>query len=331
MRWPFSTLCDHRRRGQVLADVLAGAWRATPPAVQLTPNDLAAIVLLLRDSGCAGLGWWRLQRTPVGQNPALHELAETFRRQALRAALLERHLVQVVSVLRRAGIEPLASGGWAAARLYAVAGQRPFDHLTLAVPPGQLAAAAAALRALGQGSDWVRLCASAPELGDRSWSALLLRCRVIWCEGTAIRTLGPEDQLRQRCLQLLRCGARQPRALCDVAAAAERVGPDFDWECCLAGDPGTAEWVLSAVGLARRLLGAEVAMPPRQAGNAPAWLIDAVLRQWGTASAAPAVGCRWPNPIEAALRLGRRPTGLLPHVLFQFADYLTRVARRPVF
>jgi hypothetical protein len=156
-----------------------------------------------------------------------------------------------------------------------------------------------------------------------------------------VRVLGAEDHLALLCLHMLGHGAWRPVWLCDIAAAVESVSSDFDWARCFPKDARRSHWVACALGLARKLLGADVservAVPP------PRWLVTAVLRQWArdehymsTPSMAfvwrhprllaKAVRLRWPNAVQATVELGG-PFNDLPRLPFQLGDCVWRVVR----
>jgi hypothetical protein len=112
----------------------------------------------------------------------------------------------------------------------------------------------------------------------------------------------------------------RPIWLCDVALLSELVTDDFDWSYCLAGRQRNTERLVRSIALAQQLLGARPRHCPWPEADVPNWLADSVLRRWGTV---PIVGPgpsillalgrpdtlpselerRWPDPLEATLRL----------------------------
>jgi hypothetical protein len=112
----------------------------------------------------------------------------------------------------------------------------------------------------------------------------------------SVRVLSDEDHLRLLSLHLLRSGARRPPWLCDVALLLESLNVSarekkFDWDACLGHGLDrnvnrNLNWLATTIGLAHRLLGANVGeientTLAKQAGSLPRWLVPAVLRQWG--------------------------------------------------
>src|SRR5205823_9972858 len=96
-----------------------------------------------------------------------------YRLYALYAAINERAIAQLFTLLRSSGVEPLLVKGWAAARLYPERGLRPYGDIDLAVAPGQLRAAEAALRDPGAPRTSVELNAGYSKLPDRTFDELI--------------------------------------------------------------------------------------------------------------------------------------------------------------
>src|SRR5437016_12703833 len=132
--------------GRLIARALSGAWRSDVPPLALSSTELSEIAPILLRTGEGGLLWWRVRSTPLADTAAAVELLEVYRHFALQAAIRDRHLVQALTLLRSAGVEPLLVKGWAVARLYPSPGLRPYGDLDFCVRPDQFARAQAALR-----------------------------------------------------------------------------------------------------------------------------------------------------------------------------------------
>jgi hypothetical protein len=153
--------------------------------------------------------------------------------------------------------------------------------------------------------------------------------------------------LRLLCLHWLRHHAWRPLWLCDIAAALENRGADFDWDVCLRGTARQRDWIVCALALACRLLGADARDTPVEplVESLPRWLERAVLKQWQfpiryhepdnlpmltllrrRAGLLKALRDRWPNAIEATYDL-RGPFTRLPRAPYQLSLYLARAAR----
>lgn len=352
MRW-----AEAKRASALLAEVLAGSWRASPPEPKLSGEELAWISPLLVGSGAAALVWWKVRGSALRDCAAAQALRQSYYRQTLQAALQEWEVGHVFVLLRSAGVEPVLLKGWAAAGLYPERGLRPVGDIDLCVRPEQYEAARAVL--WGEGRKGTALTDLNHKeftlLGDGGWDGLYLRSRMLPLNESSIRVLGREDQLRFLCLHLLKHSAYRPVWLCDVAAALESAPADFDWSVALGAGPLKSNWVACAIDLARRLLGARCKNLSEEvtAVRAPSWLVAEVLRQWERPATAdhlprepmatslrhpsrvlPALKGRWPDSIRAVVGLKQpfderaRLPRQLKFYFVQCASFLKRPLRR---
>jgi putative nucleotidyltransferase-like protein len=342
----------HDRLGSRLACVLAGAWRAAPPALSLSADGVAEVVPSLLRTGAAGLTWWRLRGTEAAAFPAARELHEAYRLQTLHAAVREHGVAQAVTLLRGTGVEAVLGKGWAIARHYPDLGLRPYGDVDLYVREAVHPRAAAVANDASVPIDLHRGFA---ELDDRAESELLERSREVALGPAAVRVFGEEHHLRLLALHLLRHGGYRPLWLCDLAVALETRSTAFDWDLFLRGSVRRKRWAACALLLAHRVLGADLAGVPAAVTQQrlPRWLVRSLLERWGAVSfvphgmrrpwraslRAPAAGLRalvqrWPNGIEASVGTGG-PFNELPRLPFQIAECVRRaavfVARRPPF
>jgi hypothetical protein len=309
--------------------------------------DLEALLPRILAIGAGGLVWRRLRTSGLRDSAAGRKLQQSHRCQRLQALGHECRLELLVSTFRAAGLEPLVLKGWSSARLYPEAGLRPCGDIDVCVSAEEVPQAVTVLMHNAGRFGLVDVHGEIADLPDRSWKELLRRSRLVRLGGQAIRILGPEDQLRQLCLHLLRHGAFWPLWLCDVAAAIEGRGKDFDWEYFLKGDTRLSRWAMSALGLAGGILGARFDHPCA-AEKVPEWMIAATLAQWGADDAGDshsrdtrplwrywrqpvgilkALRRRWPNPIEAAFRMRVHPQASVPPAWFQFRAVAARALR----
>ncbi len=337
---------DPGRRGKLVASVLAGAWRASPPPPpsSLSPAALIEVTPLLLGTGAGGLGWWRVRSSELSTSAAAHELRQAYRLYTLQAGRQEPQIVQAITLLRSAGVEPLLVKGWAVARLYPERGLRPYGDIDLCVRPEQYAAAVAALAAPAAETVLVDLHKGLPELHRPSLDDVYERSQLVPLGDVDVRILGPEDSLRYMCIHMLRHGAYRALWLCDIAVALESLPKDFDWEYLLRGDRRRAGWVAATVCLAHQLLGARLDGVPvaERARHLPRWLLPSVLSQWSIgehymdspsmaysfrhpARLLRALRQRWPNPIQATVGVGG-PFNELPRWPFQLWECVLRTA-----
>src|SRR6266496_5789127 len=104
------------RKGSLVAEVLAGAWRAAPfPTLQVSERELDDVTPLLYDSGTAALGWRRINQTPLRDSSSAEVLHQAYRLQSLEAEIHEKNIEKVFRLLRQAQIEALLAKGWATA------------------------------------------------------------------------------------------------------------------------------------------------------------------------------------------------------------------------
>jgi hypothetical protein len=335
---------------QLLATTLEGAWRAEPARARISADELAAVAPLLVGSGAASLAWWKIRHTDLADAPAARELHEAYRYRTLRAAIQEREIESVFTLLKQARVEAVLVKGWASARAYPEQALRPFGDVDVWVRAEQLEDARRALTvpeaARIQSDLHTRFDAS----DSRDFDTLYARGESVRIGEARVRVLAPEDNLRLQCVHLLRHGAWRPLWLCDVAAAVENRREGFDWSRVMEGDRRRARWAACCVGLAHKLLGARVEVTPfgSEARRLPRWLVPEVLRQWETpfpSMQAPMrhrapmrkylrrprglwrdLANRWPNPIEATVQTGG-PFNELPRWPFQLASCLARTSR----
>jgi hypothetical protein len=334
--------------GRLLAAVLAGSWRSAPAGLNRAAAGWEEVAPLILNSGAAALVW-RLMRDSQGRDrAAATAFQQAYRQNVLQAAVREPQIEKVFGLLRAAGVEPILVKGWSAARLYPERGLRPLGDIDLCVRPEQFGAAEAALReALGYERHQVDLHGGLDGLGGGDVEAIYARTRLLKLGATDVRVLGREDELRVLCVHMLREGAWRPLWMCDVAAAVEAAGDDFDWDRCLTRDRRRAGWVNCAIRAAHELLGAEIGHTPaaRLSRPLPRWLVPTVLGEWGSRlpsaperARAPmaylrspagiwkGLRHRWPNTIEATVCVGA-PFNDWPRLPFQLGACAARTVR----
>lgn len=261
--------------GVAVARVLAGSWRPEPPPVDFSAELLATAEPRLMAGSAAGMAWWRIRGSALADTPTGARLREAFRLYTLSARVHMDQVVRVVTTLQGNGFEPILIKGWDAARMYPSQGLRPYGDLDLWLDDPD--AARPVLASLPDGSD-VDLEHDVEASGS-GVPQILAAGRVADLEGTSIPVPCEEDRLRILAIHYLKNGGWRPTGLCDVAAAVESRASAFDWQRCLTPDPAVRSWVLAALALAGRLLGADVRNTPAELGP-PRWLVSSVLSDW---------------------------------------------------
>ncbi|HEX8136794.1 MAG TPA: nucleotidyltransferase family protein [Pyrinomonadaceae bacterium] len=134
--------------GRLIAHVLAGAWRETPPALDLSEAALNRVAEKLLVSRAGALAWWRLRHTALRSSAAAQELYDADRLFTLKAALHERDVERVFSLLRARGVEPILIKGWVIARFYPETALRPYGDIDLCVSRTDFARAQELLKSI---------------------------------------------------------------------------------------------------------------------------------------------------------------------------------------
>jgi hypothetical protein len=336
--------------GGFVASTLRSSWRRVPARLEISEEQLDQVAPLLLASGAAALGWWRVRDSTLRDTPAALELQQAYRLHSLQSALHETEITDLVKIARDAGAEPVLVKGWAVARLYPETGLSPYGDVDLCVTPQSFEGAREAFEPLDRSKYQVDLHQGFWKLDNLSEEELLARCGTIRIAGIEVRVLGLEDQLRILCTHTLRHSVCRPLWLCDIAAAVESRPADFDWDRCLGPDAREADWVACAIGLAHKLLGAEIESTPVEprARELPRWLVKQVLKNWSapypdlypplsytrpfaTYYRDPSgflwtLRMRWPDPIEATIRM-RGPFNGFPRLPYQVGNVVSRIGQ----
>jgi hypothetical protein len=321
----------------------AGGWRAAPTPIALAAADLNEIAPLLIAGGGAGIAWTAIRGTDVETSGAAVSLRQAYQYGALTAAVSQRALVDSVTWLREAGVEPLVAKGWAVARLYSRPELRHYTDIDVYVSPDQYARAAHALESQPRAAIPIDLQRGFSELDDRPLAKLYRRSQLVPLDEVQIRVLSSEDHLRMVCLHFLRHVGGRPIWLCDVGAMLESLPAGFDWDYCLSGSRRRAAWLACVIELAAELLDARRVSSAAIARRAvPDWVTAGVLRQWNRDAAAwspktltryfrqpssivEALRERWPDPFLASLRCGGYP-GRSPRLPYQCVAFAGQMA-----
>ncbi|HEV7798241.1 MAG TPA: nucleotidyltransferase family protein [Pyrinomonadaceae bacterium] len=341
---------DALRKGSLVAQVLAGSWRSAGlPDLEISETELDAVTPLLYDSGTAALGWHRVSKTQLKTCSSAEVLHQAYRLQSLQSEIHAQKIEKVFRLLRQAQVEAVLAKGWATAGMYTDRALRPYGDIDISVHPRDFKRAEEVLSVPEANDCWVDLHQHFSEIDERSVAELFARSRTADLGGEQIRLLGFEDQLALSCIHLLKHGAWRPLWLCDVGVMIESLPANFDWEICLGNNPTRANWIICAIGLAKRLLRADTeGLPAKMDVPLPEWLLENVLRQWERPFAihqppmshpvpiadllrhpSGLIGGlrqRWPNAIIATISVNGEFNNL-PRLPYQMANCLSRIGR----
>lgn len=339
------------RKGTLVATVLSGAWRGSSfPSLDVSEGELDEVAPLLCGSGAAALAWRRLANTPLQNTSSAEVLHQAYRLQLLQADILKGKVEKVFRLLGASQVDAILAKGWAAARLYGDHSLRPYGDIDICIRPGQFKLAEQILSGPDARDCWVDLHEQFSEINDRSFDELFARSRLVNLGEEQIRILGNEDHLALLCIHLLKHGAWRPLWLCDIGAAIESLPPAFDWGVFLGHRKRNAEWIVSAIRLAHRLLGAKLDQVPVEAKtkDIPDWLVENVLSHWSNLFPGDRLPMRpallmannlkegrniikgalerWPDPITATFNLNGSFNNF-PRLPYQVADFVLSASR----
>jgi putative nucleotidyltransferase-like protein len=331
-----------RDTSELVAKVLAGSWRMSPPRLELSLSELTAATPRLLETGAGGLGWWRTRDSELADSQAGLDLHQAYRLNSLHAARVIRNTIDVLALLRQNSIEPILIKGPALAILYPESGLRPGGDIDLCVAPSDYRRADNLLKRECVGYN-VDLHSGLLNLDHHRWDDLYARSNTLILDGTSVRVPCPEDHLRVLCFHFLREGAWRPLWLCDIANLVESRTEEFDWQLFLGDNAKRAGWFACAILLTGRLLEARLDDLPSSVTTVrfPSWFVGAVLKAWkvramqrrhltpmSSAWRTPTFALKglryhWPNPIEGTIGV-RGPFNELPRLPFQIGNCFVR-------
>jgi hypothetical protein len=309
--------------------------------------DLEIVTPLLYGSGAAGLGWWRIRETDLRHTASGELLHQAFRLLTLQAGIHQTKIQKIFRLMRTEGVEPVLLKGWAIARLYPQPALRPYGDIDLLVRPRDFGVARRVIESEAARGCWIDLHSGMSELANVSAEDLFARSDLVACGEDQVRVPGAEDHFALLAIHLLKHGAWRPTWLCDLGLLLESMSADFDWDLCLGKTKRRANWILSAIGLAHKLVGADIGNEEIAAGASeiPAWLTRSVVKEWEWPFAidqppmshpAPMrshlrhprgllsdLARRWPNPILATVSV-KGKFNRLPRFPYQLANCLAR-------
>ena len=324
-------------RAAAVGSALVGSWRDVPQPLHVL--DEAVVEPAIRGGAGALLGR-RIGEDTIAPPLAHRQLRDLLRHQVVEAARFERGLELRLRSLAENGIRPLVIKGWAIARRYPQRGLRHYSDLDLVVRPGEAHRAAEVLERFAEDRVAVDLHPRLPHVDGRDPMALMARLRPAPIGDAEAVTLGDEDHLWLLALHALGHGAWRPVWLCDLALLIEQRGRTLDWDYVFCGAARDVPAVRIALGLAHRVLGADVQGTPIGSWSLPSWVEPALHDSWDAGyraytplSTLPAtrqligeLRRRWPNPIRATAA-AHGPWNEWPRAPLQLLDSVRRATR----
>ena len=193
--------------------------------------------------------------------------------------------LRAFELFRAKGIEPILIKGLAAGRFYPEAKARPATDMDLAVSAADYdAGTAIAVSAAPEGLA-IDLHRELRHFDTVGWDDLFANSRLLPVDGGEVRVLRPEDHLRVLCVHWLTNRGEDRERLWDIYYAVANRPADFDWDRFLnVVSPHRRRWMVCTIGLAHRFLGLELEDTPigDEARDLPAWLVEAVTREWAS-------------------------------------------------
>lgn len=193
-----------------------------------------------------------------------------------------RHF-EVLEFFRQHSFEPIVIKGWSVARWYDDPTQRTFTDIDLALSPHELDTARHALEEWSNPGVAVDLHPGLRDLDRLPWEAIFSRSQLVDLNGTAIRVLADEDNIRVTAAHWLMDGGVNREKLLDIYYLVKNRRNDLDWPMVLeAGTPERRSWVIAAIATARDYAQLDVSGLPEEIRTfqLPEWYKKTLEREW---------------------------------------------------
>lgn len=337
--------------GRLISRAHYQAWRADAPPLDLTVDELAAILPHLIKSGSAGLIWPKVKPVRERYGALAFALEAAYRAQTDHNHRVEKSIAAVSIRLHKAGINPVLIKGYALSRVYPEGIVRPAGDIDLVVPDVHYQSTQQLLtdvrmsfhgdsvtrRKHAQMRKGTNAIVSLVDVDLHSFSnwygaqddRFFAFAETVDVGGVGIHVPSTEDHLRLLCLHFLRHGGIRPLWLCDIALMIEERAEDIDWERCFGSTRREPEYVQLAIALSGKLLGSQLrgSMGQDYASPFSPWIVREILRQWGASDTTPSKW--WPNAIGATYRTNRSYNRRLKSVS-QICDLTVRTTTRGI-
>jgi len=292
--------------GRRVADLLAGAWRQTPPAVDPATTELASISTLLCSNGAAALAWRRVRQTELAASAAGAQLHDVYRRFVCPRWSMSKKSKPCSRCCVTAALSRFWSRGGPVRAAIPIRALRPYGDIDICVRPDQFARATNVVKALSDlDGHYVDLHSGFSEIGANLRDDPVCRERINeWNERFARTQLVELDRPASASSAMKITCVCRACIFCAAARGGHRgcATSRWLWNPVARRFAGNSVWVrvgqrqigvASTIVLAHELLGARLDDTPFARAILPRWLAPAVLRQWG----------RERDPNERALKL----------------------------
>ncbi len=210
---------------------------------------------------------------------------EDARWNRLQSALMEKSVLDAVSLFRKEGLAPILIKGWAAAREYPKDNFRHYSDIDLAFSTQEFTSANRIRATESYKGLTIDVHRELKHLDTLAWAQLYRDSRLVPLKDQTIRILSAEDHLRVLAVHWLIDGGWFRNRLWDIYYAVANRPPDFDWDRCLnVVNQRRRRWVICVIGLTHKYLGLEIDDLPfaAEARQLPDWLVKAVEREWAS-------------------------------------------------
>lgn len=206
-----------------------------------------------------------------------------------RWLLLERALkeAQLCEIARRLYIEGIAAiniKGWAVGRFYPENVIRRSTDFDFIVNPVESKYVESFVRTSSGLSNYqIDLHFGLRHLDRIDWNTAFSRSQLADLNGTPIRVLADEDNLRVTATHWLIDGGVYEDRLNDIYFLVKNRKDEFDWDLCLeSAGPVRKGWVIAAIAAARDYKGLDVSDLPEtiRAYELPDWFSDTLEKEW---------------------------------------------------
>jgi hypothetical protein len=314
------TLYSPKELGRLITRAHYQAWRADAPPLDLTIDELAAILPNLIKSGSAGLIWPKVEpvRDRYGALAFALEAAYNSIREYNERA--QDAIATVVGRLNDAGIEPILVKGWSMSQQYPAPLLRPAGDIDLRVREAEYEKALEVLSAPSYPLVGIDVDLQHPGIWDErpNDEAFWWNLQRILVRGVPLHVLGEGDQLQMLSFHYLKHGGVRALWACDLALTFECIKPS-DFERLVVPEWSVrSRWVLTMHAHVTEMLGARTDLGEGRSESMPTWFPQEVERQWllgrirlpraeddlRKAGLLRTFAHRWPNPIIATVRCG---------------------------